>query len=89
MPYMVDMIILTLTWIGMACWIVCFLWMHRISSRQNAVLKELHGMTTRIEQLSKAEHELIREVHPQVGAIKEQVENVAQAVRTDDRPTDK
>jgi hypothetical protein len=86
---MVDMIVLTLTWIGMACWIVCFLWMHRISSRQNAVLKELHGMTTRIEQLSKAEHELIQEVHPQVGAIKEQVENVAQAVATDDRPTDK
>ena len=86
---MVDMIVLTLTWIGMACWIVCFLWMRRISSRQNAVLKELHGMTTRIEQLSKAEHELIQEVHPQVGAIKEQVENVAQAVTTDDRPTDK
>jgi len=43
-------------------------------------------MTTRIEQLSKAEHQLIQEVHPQVGVIKEQVENVAQAVKTDDQP---
>jgi t-SNARE complex subunit (syntaxin) len=60
--------------------------MHRISSRQDALLKKLHGMTTRIEQLSKAEHELIQEVHPQVGVIKDQVENVAQAVKTDDRP---
>ena len=86
---MVDMIVLTLTWIGMACWIVCFLWMHRISSRQDTLLKELHGMTTRIEKLSKAEHELIQEVHPQVGVIKEQMENVAQAVKTDDRNADK
>jgi len=54
--------------------------MHRISSRQDAMLKELHEMTTRIEQLSEAEHDLIREVHPQVGAIKEHVENVRDAV---------
>ena len=44
------------------------------------MLKELHEMTTRIEQLSQAEHDLIREVHPQVGEIKEHVENVAEAV---------
>jgi len=44
------------------------------------MLKELHEMTTRIEQLSRAEHDLIREVHPQVGEIKERVENVAEAV---------
>jgi len=54
--------------------------MRRISSRQDAVLKELHGMTTRIEQISQAGHNLIREVHPQVGEIKEHVENVAEAV---------
>jgi hypothetical protein len=54
--------------------------MHRISSRQDALLKELHGMTTRIEQISQAGHNLIREVHPQVGEIKEHVENVAEAV---------
>ena len=54
--------------------------MHRISSRQDAMLKELHEMTQRIEQLSQAGHDLIRDVHPQVGEIKEHVENVAEAV---------
>jgi uncharacterized protein YoxC len=54
--------------------------MYRISSRQDAMLKELHQMTTRIEQLSQAEHELIRDVHPKVHEIKEHVENVAEAV---------
>jgi hypothetical protein len=74
------MVLRTLTWIGIGCWLVCFWWMHRISSRQNAMLKELHEMTKRIEQVSKAEHDLIREVHPQVSEIKERVENVAEAV---------
>src|SRR2546428_6183265 len=74
------MIVLTLTWIGIACWMVCFWWMHRISSRQETMLQELHEMTTRIEQLSRAEHDLISEVHPQVSEIKEHVENVAQKV---------
>ena len=44
------------------------------------MLKELHEMTTRIEQISQAEHDMIRDVHPQVGEIKEHVENVAEAV---------
>ncbi len=44
------------------------------------MLKELHEMTTRIERVSEAEHELIREVHPQVGEIKEQIESVKEAV---------
>jgi hypothetical protein len=74
------MIVLVLTWIGIACWVVCFWWMHRISTRQEAVLKELHEMTTRIERLSKAEHDLIQEVHPKVADIKESVETVAEAV---------
>jgi hypothetical protein len=74
------MILFVLTLVGLGCWCVCFWWMHRISSRQDAVLKELHGMTTRIEQISQAGHNLIREVHPQVGEIKEHVENVAEAV---------
>ena len=74
------MIVLILTWIGIACWLVCFWWMHRISSRQETMLKELHEMTERIERISEAEHELIRDVHPQVGEIKEQVESVKEAV---------
>lgn len=47
------------------------------------MLKELHEMTTRIEQLSQAEHDLISEVHPQVSEIKEHVEDVAQKVTED------
>jgi len=74
------MILFVLTWVGLGCWCVCFWWMRRISSRQGAMLKELHEMTTRIEQISEAEHDLIREVHPQVGKIREHVENVADAV---------
>jgi hypothetical protein len=77
------MIVLVLGWMGVACWIVCFWWMHRISSRQDAMLKELHEMTTRIEQLSKTEHDLIQEVHPKVNEIKEHVEDVAQKVTGD------
>ena len=44
------------------------------------MLKELHEMTTRIERLSQAEHDLIRDVHPKVREIKEHVENVAEVV---------
>ena len=54
--------------------------MHRISSRQDALLEELHDITKRIEKLSQAEHDLIRDVHPKVGEIKEHVENVREAV---------
>jgi hypothetical protein len=86
---MVEMTVLTLTWLGFGCWAVCFWWMHRISSRQDTMLKELHEMTGRIEQFSQAEHELIQEVHPQVSEIKERVENVAQAVTGEGRAAKK
>ena len=82
------MIVVALTWIGTACWAVCFWWMHRLSSRQETMLRELHEMTQRIEQLSKAEHDLIREVHPQVEKIKEHIEDVATAVSTDSENAD-
>ena len=71
---------LVLGCIGTLCWIVCFWWMHRISSRQDAMLEELHEMTTRIERLSQDEHDLIRDVHPQVGEIKKHVEDVREVV---------
>jgi len=74
------MILFVLTWVGLGCWCVCFWWMHRISSRQDAMLEELHEMTRRIEKLSQVEHDLISEVHPQVGEIKEHVQNVREAV---------
>lgn len=74
------MIVPVLTWVGIGCWLVCFWWMHRISSRQDSMLKELHEMTQRIERLSESGNELIRDVHPQVNEIKEHVETVKEAV---------
>jgi hypothetical protein len=74
------MFVLVLTWIGIGCWIACFWWMHRISSRQTAMLNELRDMTKRVEHLSQAGHDLIRDVHPQVGEIKEHVETVKEAI---------
>jgi hypothetical protein len=40
-------------------------------------------MTSQIEELSKAEHDLIRDVHPEVGEIKEHVETVKEAASPD------
>jgi hypothetical protein len=37
-------------------------------------------MTQRIEKLSRAEHDVISDVHPQVSEIKEQVENVREVI---------
>ena len=45
------------------------------------MLKELRAMTRRIEKLSELEHDLIRDMHPQVREIKEDVENVREAVK--------
>jgi divalent metal cation (Fe/Co/Zn/Cd) transporter len=73
-------IALLLAWFGTGCWGVCFWWMHRLSSRQEMMLKELHDVTKRIEKLSKAEHDLIREVHPNVEEIKESVKDVSDKV---------
>ena len=75
-----DAMAFVLGCVGMLCWLVCFWWMHRISSRQDALLKELHAMTKRVEKLSQKEHDLISEVHPQLHEIKEDVENVREAV---------
>jgi hypothetical protein len=55
--------------------------MHRLSVKQNRLLVELREQGQRIESLSKTEHDLIQEVHPQVGAIKTGVEEVRAAVR--------
>jgi divalent metal cation (Fe/Co/Zn/Cd) transporter len=71
---------LVLGCVGTVCWSICFWWMHRISSRQDSMLEELHEITTRIEKLSQAEHDLISDVHPQVSEIKEHVQNVEEVV---------
>jgi hypothetical protein len=80
LSYKQGMLVLSLTWFGTLCWGVCFWWMHRISSRQDAMLKELHDVTQRIEQISKAEHDLIQEVHPKVSEIKDRIDTVAEQV---------
>ena len=68
---------LWLTVFGALCWPICFVWMYRISSRQEEMLKDLNTQAKRIENLSKAEHELIKEVHPQVEEIKDGVKELA------------
>ncbi len=79
------MFALVLTLIGTLCWAVCFWWMHRISSRQDSMLQELHEVTRRIERISKAEHDLIREVHPKIDKMKDQMDTVADKVSDDAR----
>ena len=75
---------LLLTWVSTACWAICFWWMHRLSVRQETMLKDLREVMARIEALSKEEHELIREVHPAVKNIKENIQDVAGAVSAED-----
>ena len=69
-----------LTIIDTICWGICFWWMYTISSKQKRLLKQLGEQAGRIEKLSRAEHDLICEVHPQVEEIKEGVHDVKQAV---------
>jgi hypothetical protein len=55
-----------LTWVGTSAWVVCFWWMYRISARQDALLTELR-------ELARTQHDILREVHPDVGEIKAHV----------------
>src|SRR5579883_2055266 len=73
-----DLLVYWFSWLNTMCWLVCFWWMHRISSRQNAFLKELKEQGFRIEGLSKVEHDMLKEVHPQVGEIKAAVADVGE-----------
>ncbi len=66
---------------GTICWGVCFWWMHRVSAKQNALLDQLREQGKRIEKLSRVEHDLIKEVHPQVNEIKEGMEEMIAVVR--------
>jgi hypothetical protein len=70
-----------LSMIGSLCWVVCFWWMHRISAKQNALLDQLHMRGKRIEKLSKIEHDLIKEVHPQVAEIRDGLDAMVTAVK--------
>lgn len=70
-----------LTVIGTLCWVVCFWWMYRISTKQKDLLDQLHAQGKRIEKLSKIEHDLIKEVHPQVNEIKEEMVTMIAVVK--------
>ena len=70
-----------MTVIGTFCWGVCFWWMHRLSTKQNALLAQLREQGKCIEKLSKLEHDLIKEVHPQVNEIKEGMEEMIAVVK--------
>jgi hypothetical protein len=67
--------------VGLGCWCVCFWWMHRISSRQNAVLEQLQKQGQRIESISKEEHAILQQVHPNVEAIQKGVDEVSEKVK--------
>ena len=70
-----------LTFIDTACWVVCFWWMHKISKRQDALLMELRGQAHRIEEVSKAEHDLVKEMHPKVESIESGMSQVTEATK--------
>jgi hypothetical protein len=67
--------------LDIACWGVCFWWMHRISERQNAMLEELQQQAQSIEELSKEEHEILKELHPTVQKIDENVDQVKESTQ--------
>lgn len=70
-----------MTVVGTICWGVCFWWMYRLSAKQNILLDQLRAQGKRIEKLSKIEHDLIKEVHPQVNEIKEGMEEMIAVVK--------
>ena len=70
-----------LTVAGTFCWVVCFMWMYRISVKQDRVMDQLQKQGRRIEKLSRIEHDLIKEVHPQVGEIKDGMDEMIATVK--------
>jgi MFS superfamily sulfate permease-like transporter len=69
------------TLIDIGCWVACFWWMHRISQRQDTMLKELHQQARSIEELSRKEHEILKELHPTVQKIEESVDQVKESTQ--------
>lgn len=71
---------------GLACWLVCFWWMHRISSRQNTMLERLRKQGERVENISREEHAILSDLHPNVEAIQKGVDEVSEKVeRVEDK----
>ena len=70
-----------MTLAGTLCWGLCFWWMRRLSIKQDSLLDQLRDQGKRIEKLSRIEHDLIKEVHPQVNQIKEGMEEMMAVVK--------
>ena len=66
---------------GTVGWGICFWWMRQLSTKQNALLDQLREQGIRIEKLSRIEHDLIKEVHPQVSEIREGMEAMIAVVK--------
>src|SRR5215207_7178617 len=66
-----------LAWVGTLAWGVCFGWMHRISSRQDRLLNELHAQARRIAELNELQSDILNQVRPNVDRIREHVATVA------------
>jgi len=60
--------------------------MHRISTRQNATLEQLQTQARRIEDISKAEHEILTDLHPSVQKIEKGVDQVSEKIEATDSP---
>jgi iron-sulfur cluster repair protein YtfE (RIC family) len=56
--------------------------MHQISRRQNATLQQLQEQGRRIEDVSKAEHEILTDVHPSVQKIEKDLGEVSQKIES-------
>ena len=67
------------TLLDIGCWAVCFWWMHRISQRQDIVLNELQQQAHSIEELSREEREILKQLHPTVQKIDENVDQVKES----------
>jgi len=76
-----------ITLVDIVCWGICFWWMHRISSRQDATLKQLQKQARRIEDISEAEHEILSDLHPSVQKIEKGVDEVSEKIEASDNPS--
>lgn len=65
---------------GLACWIGCFWWMHRISARQDAMLNQLREQGRRIERVSEEEHKILVQLRPSVEKIERNLDEVSDKV---------
>jgi len=76
-----NSLVFGMTLAGTVCWGICFWWMRQLSTKQNALLDQLREQGIRIEKLSRIEHDLIKEVHPQVSEIREGMEAMIAVVK--------